>query len=383
MADQSLAGQRGTLAEDAVHHPRLGRIWIYAALFAAISVALVGTVAAINYLLNPLRFSSSAMSEVASVLVSGKNYLVYDGNLDWRAFRREYIGRMPAAPDIAVFGGSRWQEATSALAPGSKFVNVFVHSDYYEDMLAVAEVMFAANRLPRTMVLSIRYQTFMPHDRRNSDMWKAFTPEAHGMASRLGVPMPSWLESYDTTRLLNLVSVDAAAAVIRRSIQSPDTPGPTDLTRHPTMDVIDKDGAIHFSQVHQDQDTPAVALKRSLDSAAADRSRRLRMEPPMIDGLKRLIAFLKQNGVNVILAQTPYHPAYYAALHGSPYFEDVRKLTELSRSIAQEMGIPQAGSLDAQAIGCVPEEFRDHLHSRLSCLQKIFQHGVLPNLPQR
>jgi hypothetical protein len=46
--------------------------------------------------------------------------------------------------------------------------------------------MYAANRLPRTMVLSIRYQTFMPHDRRNSDMWKAFTPEARGMADRLG-----------------------------------------------------------------------------------------------------------------------------------------------------------------------------------------------------
>jgi hypothetical protein len=46
------------------------------------------------------------------------------------------------------------------------------------------------------------------------------------------------------------------------------------------------------------------------------------------------------------------------------------------------MGIPQAGSLDAQAVGCVPEEFRDHLHSRLSCLQKVFQHGVLQNLPE-
>jgi hypothetical protein len=53
-----------------------------------------GRFAAVNYLLNPLRFSSSAMSEVASVLVGGKNYLVHDGNLDWRAFRREYIRRM-------------------------------------------------------------------------------------------------------------------------------------------------------------------------------------------------------------------------------------------------------------------------------------------------
>jgi len=202
------------------------------------------------------------------------------------------------------------------------------------------------------------------------------------MADRLDLAMPSWLASYDTTRLLNLVSLDAATAVIRRSIQSPDRPGPTDVTRHPTMDVIDKDGAIHFSQIHQDRDTPAAALKRSLDSAAADRSRRLQMEPPMIDGLKQLITFLKQNGVNVILAQTPYHPGYYAALQGSSYFEDIRKLDELARSIAQEMGVALAGSLDAQIVGCLPEEFRDHLHSRVSCLLKIFQHGVLQNLPK-
>ena len=233
-------------------------------------------------------------------------------------------GGCPAVPDIAVFGGSRWQEATSALVPGSKFANVFVHSDYYEDMLAIAEVMYAADRLPKTMVLSIRYQTFMPNDKRNSDMWKAFTPEARKMSDRLGLSMPSWFASYDTTRLLNLISVDAAAAVIQRALQSPVKPGPTDLKRHPTMEIIDKDGAIRFSQAHEDLDPPPSPSNRSLNSAATDRSRHLRtVRPSMVAGLRHLIAFLKEHGVNVILAQTPYHPGYFAALQGSPYLPGI------------------------------------------------------------
>jgi hypothetical protein len=379
MAEQSVTLSTGEVR----HRSRSRRIWVYTALFAAVTAAIVGIVAVVNYALNPLRFSSSALAGVASVLLGGKNYLIYDGNLDWRAFRREYLRQLPAAPEIAVFGGSRWQEATSTLAPGHGFVNVFVHSDYYEDMLAVAQIMYASDRLPRTMVLSIRYETFTPTDLRNSDMWKAFAPEARTMADRLGLTMPSWLASYDTTRLLNLVSVDAAAAVIRRSFQSSIKPGPTELTRHPTMDIIDKDGAIRFSQARDERDTAAAGLKRALDAATVDRSRRLQMDPSMVDGLRRLIAFLKDHGVNVVLAQTPYHPGYFEALQGSPYLQDLRQLDELARGIAKEMAVPVAGSLDAQMVGCVPEEFRDHLHSRESCLIKVFEHGVLQNLPKR
>jgi hypothetical protein len=384
MTEQSITEQGATLAVDNVRdRPRSWRIWIYAALFAAVTAAIVGSVALTNYVLNPLRFSGSAMSDVASVLLAGKNYLIYDGNLDWRAFRREYVRRMPAVPDIAVFGGSRWQEATPALVPGSNFVNVFVHSDYYEDMLAIAEVMYAADRLPKTMVLSIRYETFAPNDKRNSDMWKGFAPEARRMSDRLDLSMPSWFASYDTTRLFNLFSVDAAAAVIKRSLQLPTKPGPTDLKRHPTMEIIDKDGSIRFSQAHEDLDPPAVALKRSQATAAADRSRRLQQDPSMVEGLKRLIAFLKQHGVNVVLAQTPYHPGYFAALQGSLYLQDLQQLEELARNIAREMAVPVAGSLDAQVVGCGPEEFRDHHHSRESCLRKIFEQGILQNLPKR
>jgi hypothetical protein len=103
----------------------------------------------------------------------------------------------------------------------------------------------------------------------------------------------------------------------------------------------------------------------------------------MVDGLKRLIAFLKQHGVNVILAQTPYHPGYFAALQGSLYLQDLQQLDEQARNIAREVAVPVAGSLDARVVGCGPEEFRDHHHSHESCLRKIFEQGIVQNLPKR
>jgi hypothetical protein len=98
MTEQSITEQGATLpAGDVQDRPRSSRGWIYAALFAVVTAAIVGSVALTNYLLNPLRFSGSAMGEVASVLHAGKNYLIHDGNLDWRAcgfsFRQPTLGR--------------------------------------------------------------------------------------------------------------------------------------------------------------------------------------------------------------------------------------------------------------------------------------------------
>src|SRR5256885_5562948 len=136
--------------------------------FVAALVTVVGAgvllIAGANYFLDPLHFSASGQRHVAAVLLSGKNYAVFDANMDFRGLRREAIAQMTRTPDVIVFGGSRFELATPDLFPGKSFYNGFVHNDVFEDLVAFSGLLYEHKRLPKNLVLTVRYKTFLPID---------------------------------------------------------------------------------------------------------------------------------------------------------------------------------------------------------------------------
>src|SRR6266446_3454295 len=118
--------------------------------FVAALVAVVGAgvllIAGANYFLDPLHFSASGQRQVAAVLLSGKNYAVFDANMDFRGLRREAIAQMTRTPQVMVFGGSRFELATPDLSPGKTFYNGFVHNDVFEDLVAFSGLLYEHKR---------------------------------------------------------------------------------------------------------------------------------------------------------------------------------------------------------------------------------------------
>lgn len=94
---------------------------------------------------------------------------------------------MRATPDVIAFAGSRFELATKELFHGRTFYNAFVHNDYFEDLLAIAELLRANGRLPRTLIISVRFLSFVPPAQRETEEWKMFWPEYRAMAERLGI----------------------------------------------------------------------------------------------------------------------------------------------------------------------------------------------------
>ena len=70
-------------------------------------VILVGiglaAIAIANYLLDPMHFRRSVLREVAAAHHAGKNYALYQANLDYRALRREAVELMTETPQIIVY----------------------------------------------------------------------------------------------------------------------------------------------------------------------------------------------------------------------------------------------------------------------------------------
>jgi hypothetical protein len=338
-------------------------------IFVAVAVVTMGTVAVVNYRMDGLTFSGGQQAEAAAALESGKGIALPHANIDFRDLRREHFLLMKETPDIVIFGGSRWQEATNAAVPGKRLYNAFVSNDHFEDMMALTELLYSAGRLPKTLVLSVRFSTFEYLDRRHAFWWKSFGPEYRAMGERLGVETHSWWSTLNTGKWMHLLSARAAFEKLTADYETGWRV--TDKLSDPLMDIIGPDGALRFSEQHLETYTPDFAEKDARTRAEADRKKRAKIDPTLMKQLRDLLIFVKKQGIRIALIQTPFHPVYYSTLKGSAYFDDLMDIEKQITAIAQETGAEVHGSFDAVKEGCDRNDYRDFNHTRVECLSKL------------
>ena len=345
------------------------RKWI--ALFGLCAVVLLTLIAAINYGLNPLIYSRPDMVAVAQVLMAGKNVRVSDSNIDWRGIRREHIAQMRTTPDVIVFGGSRWQEATGDSLPGYSMYTAFAQNDHLEDMMGLAQLLDQHGRLPRTLVLSVRFATFEQLEKRVAWWWKMLAPEYLEMGKRLGVRTRPWHEWLPVEKWSGLLSLDLLIAKARRYVTQGLHWEPTDQLDDEEFDIVGTDGALRFSRQRLRKESGDNAERSAVAKGLKDGRTRLTIDQNLVAQLPPLLDFLKERGVRVVFAQTPFHPAYYDQIEGTAYHHDLTQIESELRSIARQAGLQVIGSFDAATVGCKPSQFRDFNHGDSNCLQRI------------
>jgi hypothetical protein len=356
-------------------------------------VAGVAAVAVANYLLDPLHFRTQVLHELAATLQSGKNYAVYDANMDFRALRREAVELMGKTPQIIAFGGSRFELATADMFPGKTFYNAFVHNDMYEDLVAFSGLLYEHQRLPKNLIFTVRYKTFLPIDQelRESDEFKNYWSEYRSMADLLGLAKEPLLKVLPFAYWSNLLSVDN----IRRQVSfrwNGKHQGPVEVDSMDDMDVIHADGSMAFSKEHsasfrdllfsrgvKNMFSSASSVGEDAEQRAAKMSQLAEWptDPKRIEGLGKLLAFLEQRGTHVTIAITPFHPAYYRRTAGSPYGKSLAAMEESVRAVAAANGSSVAGSLDPDKVGCKEASFRDFIHPDAVCLKTVFDQIVI------
>ena len=350
----------------------LGR---YLATFGITLVCLCLAAGITNHRLDPLNFSTAHHVHLAETFNKGENFAIYDPSFEFRGLRREHIRRMPDTPDVLIFAGSRFQEATAETLPftGVTFYNAFVHSDYYEDYLALSELLIQANRLPKTLVLSVRYKSFMPVAERTTDEWRMFAPEYRAMADRLGVEKLGWLESAPIPFWLNVVSLP----VVRRNVElswkhrSART-GPTTEASQEVFDTLRPDGALVFSKQHQATWTLESSRADAIKRAKKASKEKLSVDRGRVLGFTKLLDELKRRGTHVVIAMTPHHPHYWRGIAESPYGRTLAGIEREMYEIGAAHGATVVGSFDADRAGCIEATFLDYIHFTNECLKAVF-----------
>jgi len=344
-------------------------------LFLTVILVLSAIVAA-NWRLTPMQFSQSRMETVADTFMSGANYANWDLNIDIRGMRRAHIARLTETPELIIQGASHWQEASADLVPGVVVANAHVHRDYYEDLLAVAELLVRHDRLPKTLVLTIRDQTFLPVDRRTDSLWRYIGPEYHDMAARLGIQSHSWAEIFPFADYVGLSSLVALREKAIQYFTAPMRPGATKEDKLQTLDVLMPDGSIRWSHEHDAIFTPEWSRAHALENAAARKNAPIVIDPDGVKAIDLLVGFLTEKGVDVVLAHPPFNPIFYNEILGTEYDRGLQRVTAITARIAATHGARVIGSFNPNAVGCTKEMYIDMEHSKPVCLGRLLQQAL-------
>jgi hypothetical protein len=357
-------------------------IWSHISLFASVAAGTAVAIAAANWKLDPLNFSASGQSVVASQLHQGLNVQVRDPNLDFRGLRREQVRQMEQTPDIIAFAGSRFELASAALFPGQSYFNAFVHSDFIEDLIAFTGLLEANGRLPKTLILSVRFATFLPLSARKDEEWKMFWPEYRAMADKLGISKVPLTDNLPFSHTSQMFSVSLLKRQLAFRFTSDEAPGTTHAASHPKFDVIRSDGSLAFSAAHQGSFTPESARALAIGSAKKVANKaNWPVDAERVAMLAPLLKYLHDKDVQVAVAITPHHPAFWNALIGTPYGNALASIEAQVSKIAAGQNAVLVGSFDPAKAGCQESNFRDYIHLDEACLHKVF--GKIPRASMR
>lgn len=155
--------------------------------------------------------------------------------------------------------------------------------------------------------------------------------------------------------------------------QDQPVPRATTEFRLANFDVLHADGSLAFSDSHQMTFTPEASRR---DAAARGARAAATKDWPVdwgrVAALGKLLGFLRAEGVQVAIAITPHHPAYWAAVADSPYGRTLKAIEREVGQVAAANGAVVAGGFDPAQAGCHENNFRDYIHLDEACLKAVF-----------
>jgi hypothetical protein len=360
------------LAEPAAPRVKTSGSKRYTLAFLLTTVLGMGAIWFGNQDFAPEMYGTGGMAPAAVAHANNQNYAVFDLNLNIRALREEQLKRMTKTPDVIILGASHWQEAHKDLVKGQDFFNAHIHRDYWEDPLGMVELLERYDRLPKTLIISIRDKQFTPVANRKDYLWEPGIPAYRVMSEKLGLDTESYLKTLPYNRMQAMLSLPMFFENFTRWHNAVERPGASDKQHFETLDVLLPDGSIVWSNKKMKLFTAARTLTES--TAFADKSQN---EPPLVDpqgiaAFDKLLTHLKDKGVNVYLVRPPFNPMFYDRMQGTPYADGLKHIDGIIQKFASDHHLPLFGSFNPHEIGCTSDMYIDAEHSNEKCLKKIF-----------
>jgi hypothetical protein len=335
-----------------------------------------------NVAFAPEMYDDAGMASAAKSFSGGKNYAVFDLNINIRRLREEHVARFTETPDVVLLGASHWQEAHAGLLRSERMYNGHVHRDYWEDLLGVVEVYVRNDRLPKRMIISIRDNEFTPIEKRKDFLWEPGIANYEQMAGRLGLETESAWRTYPWQRMKEKLSLSMLFTNVTRWYNAAERPHASRERHFKTLDALLPDGSILWSAEHQAVFTAERTLKEAKSFAGQRRNDPPQIDPNGVKAFDALLGFLNSKGVQVVLVHPPFNPQFYDAVQDGTYPAGLDKIRKVTRELAAKHGLRIIGDFDPRKVGCTADMYIDAEHSNPSCIRMIFKQyeAILPEL---
>lgn len=329
-----------------------------------------------NVLVDPTNLvrGGKLIDEIYSIMASGQNARFTFENYNDRALAQKLALERTSAPDTIVLGSSRGIQITSEMVGGS-LANHCVTGGMLDDMGAFWEMYLQSGELPKRAVLSLDLWHFFDiysEQQRASlvypEYYNAFYIE------RMGLDIPALRRDVLSTpkELLSGSYFQLGVAALKKGgIDTSVSPTVADADESAT--VIRADGSFSYPTSYEFPGADAVferakaELPSALDMFSMDSfdETRLLMFEALVDSLL-------ENGVEVVIYISPYHPFIVEAIHKNPTgFPAFSMMQDYVRSFCAARGIALIGSLDPADCALENADFVDSLHLNRNGVEKL------------
>lgn len=338
---------------------------------AVVLVVMIAGLAAIwhgNKYFAPMLFDQNMIERVAETHIEGRNFGVFDLNINIRDLRNETIKRLPKTPEVGILGASHWQEAHTSLLSGVDLYNSHIHRDYYEDMMAMVEIYERHDRLPKNLIITIRDKLLTPVADRTDFLWLPGIKYYRDFAARVGYPAHSMIETLPVQTWRELLNWPLLKTHGSRHLTAPVMPHATDKDFFQTLDVLLPGGSIKWSQEHLDIFTQQRARDEALAFAEASKNSPPKIDPKGVEHMEFLFQYLKDKGITVTLAHPQFNPVFWDEVQGTDYMVGLKRIENLTQSWADKYGFGYVGGFRPEQVGCKAEQYIDAEHGDPACL---------------
>jgi hypothetical protein len=345
----------------------------YLGLYAALAVAFLVAVAAVNYVVDPTQLFH-AKAGLVDILLDGK-HIADPGKFDHRNLQKAYIEQSETAHQIVVLGSSRSWQISSDVAGTSSFFNHGVPGATIEDYVALDQLLLENNLQPERVILVVDPWVFNKNS--GQTRWRAISDAYRRAVDRLGPSDQPVQENKLTANLdkyRRLLSREYLVESLRQLRDDVSADYYVTEVDDLPVPVLRADGSLSYDRAFRQQPIEEVATYAE-SFANSDPVYSIGDFTEIDLDLQTLFdAFLEdlQNrGIQVTVLLVPYHPIVYSELIISDKYKIIAESESSIRDVSMKYGVALAGSYDPQVNGCGPEDFYDGMHPKVSCLSKL------------
>jgi hypothetical protein len=316
---------------------------------------------------------------LAAAHVEGKNVLL-PAQVDEATLRWCIAEQLTTPPEIAVLGSSHTLQLSSEAARPFHVSNFSMSGGFLQDHMVTSGILDTRKKRPRVWAvlvdswffdLDIDFQQWRsrPHELASietklSDMALPPLPPLFRdrVAELLAPKFGAKLSLSPVTATLDSFVRQHTHVIVEASVQ--DALGT----------VLTDDGAIKAAGNHKDVDVNE-ARQIALRQFATNRDRHRYgtysgINPQLWSLYQRWLQFLREDGAQVVIILTPYHPAIYGKIVADPK-NQLLVVEDRVRTHAVAVGLPVVGSYDPAKVGMTEEDFFDGDHLREGSLFKL------------